>query len=404
VPEPLDRSDFLLRVGAAVDLQPNEVGEVIEELNSHLSDAAAGWRDAGYDHDDAERRAIRGLGDPAALGQELGKARRERRHLLAAVGGAVFNAVGFGLWAYAFLWVVVGGWGLISLLAAMSLAQAAGWQNGGWVTGPAASIGSVAVTTAWFAWVGWALPWRVARSAKRSVRGVQRAVGLAGFALGSIALWFLIPVKMDVVLALGLPLGPLAFLAAALHAADGPALWPPTTLRQRLTIALAVTMSVTVAGLLTVKPSEGDQSWTADSSGIGAPADGPLLEATRISSWSSGEGDLGFTIGFVDDAAAVEVARSYPSIRAEAWATDVRDGQLVFGPAPIAVTAAATPGTRDEQSLAIDLPRYRARVSVMSFLVALRADGTRVVLVGPDGFIPTPLWSGTLFDWWFGPR
>ena len=406
MPEPLDRAAFLHQVADAVDLQPAVVGEVLEELNSHLSDAAAGWREAGYDFEDAERRAIRGLGDPEALGQGLGKARHERRDLLAAVGGGIFNAIGFGLWAYVFLWVVIGGWGLISLIAAMTLVRAAGWQDGSWLTGSAGSVGTVAITTLWFAWLGWALPWRVARSAKRSVRGVRRAVGIAGFAVGSLAVWAVVPVKMDPILALGLPLGPFAFLAASQHAAEGPFMFPPTTLRQRLGLAAVVTLAVAVVGLLTITPNGESGSWEADSSRIGGPADGQLLEAVQMSSWSASTdvGQVGFNVGFADEGTAASMASLYPTLSAEAWPAEVRDGMLVFGPAPIATSNALTPADGTDASLTIDLPMYRTPINVSSFLVAVRADGSRVLLIGPDGLIPSPPWHGTLLDWWFGPR
>ena len=400
MPEVPDRVDFLRRVADAVDLQPHDVGEIVEELDSHLSDAAAAWRDAGLDPDDAERRAVRGLGDPYALGRELGRAHHERRQLLAAVGGAAFHAVVFGIWSYLSLWFVAGGLMLLGGILAWWAYSSLGGSASGWFNGPVASLGTVLITVLWFAWVGWVLPGRVARSANRSVRGVQTAVGVVGFALATWAIWAWVELDMDPVLAIGLPLGPVAFLIASQRPNRGPSLFPETSRRQRAGIALAVILLAAAVGLLTVTPSR-DGSWQADLADIGVdPMSLPPLEGGYSIDWGGGPGSRTATaslqIGGPAEAAAF--ARRYPTLQLEAWPVSHADGRLAFGPAPIATASAPMAA---DANVRLELPAYRTPVEISTVVVAVAADGTRALIAGPGGPDTTPAWHGTLFDWWF---
>ncbi len=423
MPEPLEREAFLRRVADAVDLQPHDVGEVLEELNSHLSDAAAAWREAGLEPGDAERRAIRGLGDPQTLGRELGRARHRARYLFAAAGGGIFHAFAFGIWAYLTLWIVVGGLALISLMGTVSLARAMGWVDGNWLTGPSGSLGTVIISTLWFVWAGWILPGRVARSAHRSVRGVQLAVGLIGFAVGTWALWAWIQVDMDPVLALGLPLGPLAFLVAAQHPSGGSSLFPRTTLRWRVAIALAVMLGTAIVGLLTVdRTGNGSMGggWAPGLAGLGADVSSdPVLAATLFNVAVSPDGEYasgGLQAGaavvggvaFDDDASRAAFLRRVDALEVEVlpvavtWPDAAQPGDLTLVGGPVATSSVRLPVADLVSAVRVDLPTLRTPTQLVAVLVGERPDGTRVVL-GFDTF-NSPVWHGTLVDWWFTGR
>jgi hypothetical protein len=408
VPEPLERSAFLRKVADAVDLQPREVGEVLEELNSHLSDAAAGWRDAGYDPDDAERRAIRGLGDPAALGQELGKARHERRHLLAGVGGGIWSALTFGLWSFLFLWLIVGGVVLLASVAAISLLHGFNVSTPNWLSGPSGSLVTIAITGLWFGWMGWVLPERVARAAHRSTRGVRLAVGLTGFVIGSVVLWAMVPLTMDPVLALGLPLGPLAFLLAAQRPSLRGEPFPATTLRSRLGIAAAVVAVTVLLGVATMHPGPGEGlGYGVDISGIGAAEfpdlSGDNIPTTTYDVTSGAAPVVTASAYFPDDDWFRAYASRYPTTSLEVWPLVPTGSQLYgAGAAPLATRSVPSTLTTFLSPIEMPMPMPRTPQFVVIALVAVGADGSRVVFM-PDAEM-TPDWKGTLFDWWFGPR
>jgi len=407
--EPLDRTAFLRQVADSVDLQPIEVGEVLEELTSHLSDAAAGWRDAGLDPDDAERRAIRGLGDPARLGRELGEAHHERRQLLAAVGGGIWSALTFGIWSFLFVWILFGGVGLIVTVGAVSVLQGLRLGTGNWLSGGADSLITAAVTTIWFAWMGWVLPQRVARTAHRSVRGVQRAVGLAGLGIGTALLWWIPTLAMDPILAIGLPIGPIAFCVAAQRPCRGTDPFPTTTVKTRLGVALAVAAVTIALGLSTMAASTPFQrGFGFDTASIGA-SDFAGLGTSDTLPGASFQVTFGTSptvtasASYPDDAWFREFAARYPTTSLEVWpmvatATDF----YVPGSAPIATMRLDTTKQAFDDPITMDMPMPRTPEIVLTVLVAVGSDGSRAI-IGSNA-VMTPTWHGTLYDWWFSGR
>ena len=409
MPEPLDRATFLRQVADAVDLQPADVGEVLEELNSHLSDAAAGWREAGYDFEDAERRALRGLGDPTRLGRELGRARHERRQLLAAVGGGIWSAITFGVWSFLFVWILFGGFGLVVTLAVIAVLHGFRIEPGNWLSGQAGSLTTVAITMLWFAWMGWVLPHRIAGAARRSTRGVQRTVGIAGFAIGSLMLWTLPSLAMDPVLAIGLPLGPIAFLVAAQRPCRGSGPFPTTSLRSRLGIALAVAIVAVALGLATMgKAASMEQGFGFEVNAIGAsdfvgmPSGDTLPSATFFVA----PGDsptVTASASFPDDAWLAAFETAYPTVSLEVWPLVQTEPQTyTAGPAPLGTLSVASTPESFANGISMPMPMPRAQQLVAIALVAVGTDGSRVVIM-PDAQM-TPAWHGTLFDWWFTGR
>ena len=398
MPQPLDRDAWLARVATSLDLPEPITSDVLEELAGHLDDAAGAYRDAGLDPADADRRAIRAMGDPAALGRDLGKARRRGRFLLAAAGGAVRATITFGIWSWFVLWLAAASVGLLGMLIASAIIHAMGSSTSSYFGGPLGSLATVVISAIWFAWLGRVLPARVARSARRSVRGVRGAVAVGGLLVGSLILWRTVNVTMDDVLAIGLPLGPIAFLFAALRAPGDPSLRLLSRPLVFGALILAGVVATVALALATVTPSEA-HGWEADTASIGlAPEDVPVLAAQP---WDySGWHDT-VTLTFRDDATAAAIAAQFPIVRAEVWPTTIVDEVVHFGSAPVF--------TEDQPLMTatqVDwtLPVYRTPITVSVFIVAVGEDGTRVVLESLIATETTPVWRGTLADWWLGPR
>jgi hypothetical protein len=411
VPEPTDRDAWLARVAASLDLPDSMAADVLEELAGHLDDASAAWRDAGIDPVDADRRAVRGLGDPGALGRDLGRARRRGRFLLAAVGGAVRGTVVFGIWAWLVLWLVTALIGVLGMTIASTILHAAGSSTSSYFGGPGGSLVTVGITLAWFAWLGRILPARVATSTRRSVRGVRVALGAAGLVVGTVALWSFVGTDMDPILAVGLPLGPVAFLVAAVRAPDDPSLRLGS--RPAVTLALgALALVIAVVGALATTTPSQDGGWEADLSALGAdPGSYPIFAATDYSmgwggSYLASVGDgrraalverASLTIG--DEAQAAAFARQFPVLQVELRTASVVDGHLLIGATPLAVASSPMSAQTEVQ---LDLPVLRTPLDVTTLTVAIAPDGTRVIIGGPDGPFSTPRWHGTLAAWWFG--
>lgn len=407
MPEPLDREAFLRAVAEAVDLQPGEVAEVREEINGHLSDAAAGWREAGLDADDAERRAIASLGDPAELGRELGEARHTRRRLLAAVGGAALSVFGFGLASLVLMWLLALGVIACSILALMTLQQVTGISVTQWLTGPAASVGSVVVGGLWFAWMGWVLPARVARRFGRSVRGVRLGVGLAGLVVGSVLLWCLLSADLDWVLAIGLPLGPVAFLLGAFRSSEGLDALPRTTPRLRLGLFSFAVVSTLALGSISALMAEPPQSWVSNTDSLGhAWNSDPVLGAADGVVIDLGDGPLGGRQRFASFAlpervSLAEFTNRFAAFELDVWPVSFAGREMQYGAVPLA--ARSVPASSEMTIRDLDVPALRTPVLVETVAVLVARDGTRILL-GEFGPNKTPAWHGTLLDWWVAGR
>jgi hypothetical protein len=274
------------------------------------------------------------------------------------------------------------------------------------------SLGSVVVTVAWFAWLGRVLPARVAKSGRRSVAGVRIATGVIGFILGSAILWLLVSIELDAALALGLPLGPAAFLVAALRAPSDPS---PVLGRRRGASAALIGLAVlvaTIAALTSASTSQGG-GWEADLSVVGGdPAQYPVFTTTDYSTnlapagfWSFSGGKRNTTaeeatLTIADEAQAAALASQFPVIALEIRPAKTVGGQLVIG-APIAV---ATSRTSAQTQIQVAVPVYRTRTDVIAVVVAIASDGTRVNIGMLDGPFSTPSWRGTLADWWLSSR
>jgi hypothetical protein len=388
------RDAFLASVSAHLDLPRDAVPGVLEELADHLADATDELIGQGVAADDAERRAIGRFGDPRALGGELSRARHTRRQVWAAVGGGIRGLVveGVRTWIFAAMLVVVA-----FLLASplFSFVLHAQGRSSGYSTliGSSGSLLTSLLGLISAGYLGWVLPTRVARSAGRSVRGVRRAVAAVGLVGGSAFLWLVPQMDLDPVLAVGLAITPLAFALAAFRAPERP------TVRVGIVPALVggvlLCLPMTALAVATATDS-GQGGWMADTSPIGADrsTNAASVSVNWSTSWASERGAV--TVSFPDAAAAAEFAK----IRVEAWPTQVRDGVMEFGRAPLIVAAAAVSGL--DTTVSYRLPALRDPVTTTTFLVGVRTDGSRIVFDEDLSLTSTPPWRGTLFDWWAG--
>jgi hypothetical protein len=404
VPEPPDREAFLAAVHRGLDLPEPVSADVLEELAGHLDDAAAGYREAGYSPEDADRRAVRDLGDPRELGGSLGRAHRRGRFVLAAVGGGIRSVLLDGLRVWILLWLLAVAFAMVALAIASTVLHLLGTSSSSYFGGPLGSAASLVVTWAWFGWVGWVVPVRVAARARRSVRGVRRAVAAAGLAAGWWVTCGLLSISLDPVLAVGLPLGPLVFALAALRSGERAAsqLDPQVGVRAAAVATILIAIATTALAFATVTPSS-NGGWEADFSALGAaPEAYPVIAATDPSiSWGPGFDSwpvAGVDVTFADDAQAATFAAQLPVLRAEVWPAIIVGGQVRFGSAPMTSAEAAT--TTDVR-LAWTTPTPRERTTTALVLVGIARDGTRVV-VGSGDVSLTPAWTGTVIDWWLG--
>ena len=395
MPDTLDRDAFLADVRTRLDLPDEIAHDVLEELAGHIEDAAAELRAAGLSSEDAERRAIGRLGEARALGSDLGRARRGRRRLLAALGGGVQALIVEGIRTWLFLGLTFFLAEMLAMPAASTLLHLIGRSTSSYFGGPLGSLVTVAAVSGGFAYVGWVLPARVAGPAMRSVRGVRRPVAALGLAVGSVIVWCVVSVAMDPVLAVGLPIGPAAFAFAALRAPRHP------TFRVGVVPALVGAAVLFIPMTLIALATTTDSSrggWTADTSSIGAEPAVGSVESTLSVDWGfPGVEPGGVTVE--SGPAGAALAARLGTLQLEIWPAQVVDGVVHFGSGPLVTQSASTePVTTFQYSL----PRLRDPVTTAAFVIGIDADGRRVVLGTNLDLARTPPWTGTLLGWWTG--
>jgi hypothetical protein len=395
VPETRDRDAFLAHVRTSLDLPDELAHDVLDELAGHIEDAVAELLAAGLSGEDAERRAIGRLGEPGALGIDLARARRGRRQLLAALGGGIQAFIVEGIRAYLFLAFVFFLAEMLAIPAASSLLHLFGRSTSSYFGGPLGSLVTVTAVASGFAYIGWILPTRIAGPAVRSVRGVRRPVAMLGLVIGSVLVWSLVSVAMDPVLAVGLPLGPVAFALASLRAPRRP------TFRVGVVPALVgvavLFLPMTLVALATTTDSSSG-GWTADTSPIGVEPAIDSVESTLNVDWGfQGVEPGGVTID--SGPAGAALAARLPTLQLEIWPAQELDGVVHFGSRPLVTQAEPTEPTTTFQ---YSLPRLRDPVTTATFVVGIAADGRRVVLGANLDLAQTPPWTGTLLQWWTG--
>jgi hypothetical protein len=395
VRETRDRAAFLADVRNRLDLPEEMAYDVLEELAGHIEDAVAELRAAGLSSEDAERRAIGRLGDPGPLAVALARARRGRRHLLAALGGGIQAFIVEGIRAYLFLAFVFFLAEMLAIPAASSLLHLIGRSTSSYFGGPLGSLVTVTAVASGFAYIGWILPTRVAGPAVRSVRGVRRPVAVLGLMVGSVLVWSVVSVAMDPVLAVGLPLGPVVFALAALRAPRRP------TFRVGVVPALVgaavLFIPMTLIALATTTDSSSG-GWMADTSAIGVEPAMGSVESTVNVDWGF-EGVEPGDVTVDSGPAGTALAARWPTLQLEIWPAQVLDGVVRFGSRPLVTQVAPTEPVTTFQ---FSLPRLRDPVTTATFVVGIAADGRRVVLGTNLDLASTPPWTGTLLGWWTG--
>jgi hypothetical protein len=398
VPEPMDRETFLAHVAARLDIPGDAAQEAIDELRGHLEDTAAGLREGGEPGVDAERRAVARMGDPDSLGRELTRSYRARRPLLSVIGGSVWAAGAEAVRAWFLVLIVLAIAGLLGLVVATAILGALDRVYGSLLTGRIASVSTVLLSVTAFASVGWTLPARITDLSGRPFERVRPVVAVAGFLASSAILWFAVNLELDDLLAVGLPVGPVAFLLVAARAPEERPYRPGVLTAVALGLALVVPTALLAIGSALAAPQSA--GWTTDLSTLGITQEDAGLEGIDATvSWDTWNGGRAETLDF----GVQDITDGTPRpdrLRAEVWRASVGDGVLRLEPVPLVATEHAF---GDDVSLRWLMPTLRTPVETVRTLVAVMPDGSRVLLDQDLDLRPTPRWNGTLAAWWFGP-
>ncbi len=385
----MDREGFLARVAARLDMPLAQATNALDGLRAHLEDAAAAGRERGESPADAERRAVERMGDPDLLGRELTRAHRARRPLLAVIGGSVraaANETARASMQGAILIVVSVPLGLVIAGGAL---HAVGRDYGSLLAG---SVLSVLLTWLGFGVVGWTLPGRITDLSGRDHDVVRRVVALTGLVVSSLFLWLVVDFRLDDVLAVGLPLAPLAFVLVALSVPVAPRFH--VGMRETLGLGVLLILPLAVLGVLTATP-RGVDSWSADLASFGVPAEETWLgNGTVRVDW-----ETGFGPETVDISMPADAAERLSTLEVEVWPVDIVDGVMRFGAAPL-VTAVSSAGA--ETTLRYVVPSPQRPLETIRILVGGERDGTRIVIDQDLARLQTQSWNGTLARWWFG--
>jgi hypothetical protein len=282
-------------------------------------------------------------------------------------------------------------------MATTTIVHAVGRGPGSLFTGGVATVGVVLLLWGAFASVGWTLPARIASQSGRPFERVRRTVAITGFVGSCAVVWLVIPVKLDEVLAVGLPIGPVAFLLAALRAPEEKPYRPGVV--AAIALGLALVIPTTLLAIASAVAPARDDAWSADLSRFGiVPSDAGLegIDATADwETWSDSRETLDFLVDRI-----IPGTPPPDRLRVEVWPAAVVGGELRVGPVPL---VAAEKPFADDVSLHWMTPALRAPVDTVRTLVAVMPDGTRVLLDQDLMLRPTPPWSGTLAAWWFAP-
>ena len=101
------REAYLQRLKHTMALPDAERSAATEEIAAHIDEAIADLQGRGLLADVAERRALKQLGTPERLADDLTAARRQGSHALAAVGTALRISIVTGLQYFLFTWAVI---------------------------------------------------------------------------------------------------------------------------------------------------------------------------------------------------------------------------------------------------------------------------------------------------------
>jgi len=417
--EPTTESElFLQAVGQSLPFGDRERLEILEELRQHLGDCFTASVDGGMDPAEAERAAVGRLGPPERLADELTRARREPRRLLAAAGAGVWGAVRGGIWGgllgFCIVMVAAVAWNPAMNAAVRYLGVQ--WGQGGWDPASNSLLGLVVLACAAFTAGRVTTPVVAARAAfgARLVRRVTVPLGAA------VLLWYVTLIWSGalswpaVVALLSVPLW---WIAGAWHTGS-----PWLRVPRRLAGGLLLVLAVSIVASLVVGPASPPARLLIDPSlvesiqsfdRIGAPV------PAEFAKWGFGGVSAGGYVGLSVDVADRGLLTGWSDLRVEAWKGT---GAAYYGgpdpnetapflTGPVVWSAAGTwPDGSLIWSSSFPWPPNAATLSGglalnhwpgVSFawvaITGVAPDGRRHLLAQPSGF--QVVFGGTALDW-----
>jgi hypothetical protein len=425
---PTDRDAFLDRLSARLRMPDPEAADVRSELAAHIDDATDEGIARGMAPNEAEHAALRRLGSPEEIADEVRRTHQSNRRLFAAVGGGLWQGARDGVRGYilgAFVGVAV----LLLVSALGQLLEQIGH--------PFRVIADVGLNTVFGAAALWGGAWfggrgivrGLSRGSGRSVGDLRRPVAIIG------ALLLLVPVLSvrasyvwaSVLLALAIPL---VFAIGAIridHRVDPgwllrrpgigavanrrlpswPTRWPRVS--RILTVGFVLMLTAFIA--LGFQLSRIVPASPVVSEPIPVP---PLQERwlasgfDRVTASVLGREDTFVDVGFLHEGsviasvdAAALVAEGWRGFRFEAWhAVPTTEDRLdALDPAATAPYAlAALPGPLDGSATTIDVSRVPGIDRYLLFVTAIDPSTHRRVAIDwpTDG---DTTFYGSVVDW-----
>jgi hypothetical protein len=391
-----DSDAYLGRVAAGLRLPEDHARDIIEELQGHLAESIAGLLEEGLTPDQAERESIARLSDPSELADGIRQARQSRRRLLAAAGSGAVAAAGGVVWGYVFAVALAT---IAGVLATIVISLGLGWLNlgtPGWR--PATDVLSIPFALFIPGYGAYRMVGAVSDRAARPVSAVRRPIALVGGGLLAFVALFLVPTdegRLGMIVLSAIPVG---FVIGALLARDGIAgRTRRLTTRWVVTSVAMATVALTVVSASTMRTYSGDGILVETDSPLPPPSTDVLGEGWINAQGSNGPGSI--------RAVSLEpeppmLLDGWRNLRIEAWpAMDPMTLEIV----PVTDhPSAVAPMTRDEFGTyagELDLGISKAPRWFVVATTGVAPDGTRYLLAGPDGPVPTTPWVGTVWEW-----
>jgi hypothetical protein len=261
---------------------------------------------------------------------------------------------------------------------------------------PIQAIEHVILVTVVVAYLGIRMPARMLAVSTVSEPSIRRGVAVVGAVLLVVLTWFVLPMRLTPILAVGVTLLPAAFAVAALRGPRRPPIAKGVR-RYLLLTALFLVGSIATLGFVLTAPATG-----SDLSAFGEPASAAGLHADPEWTWRYvlfGQG--GRIEGRTNRPrlSAADLAR-IASLRTEVRAAEVRDGELLLGELLVTSGTAAVPDEWDEPEWSMPAPKAPRLVGI--FTIATLTDGREVILDPEPTVEVTPEWDGRLFGYWLG--
>ena len=225
---------------------------------------------------------------------------------------------------------------------------------------------------------------------------IRRGVALVGALLLVGLTWFVLPMRLTPILAVGVTMLPLVFAVAVLRGPRRPPIAKGVR-RYLLLVIVLLVGSLGTLGFVLSAPATGSNLST-----FGQPATAAGLHLDPEWTWRQLLVGQGRTIEgrtFLPELSADDRAR-IATVRTEVRAADVRDDRLVLGELLAASTPLVLTDGWDEPEWSMPAPKSPRLVGI--FTIATLIDGREVVLDPEPTVKLTPEWDGRLFRYWLG--